>query len=195
MHWETCKEVYPYATYRNDCKPKPIPEYSSSSPLTWSLSQKYLVNGKCYRPRVFAQGRVYSGLEVSQVDNALSVLSNGRSSKGSFWCHMIVIIPLFILPSNVEETWQKPWFYFHHNTSAMRFTDPTYPLFPVFALIGFVLCLIPLPWHLQAWNSGTCAFMIWTASLCLVEFINAIVWSGNVDNVAPIWCDICKFQF
>ncbi|EDR00817.1 STE3-like pheromone receptor [Laccaria bicolor S238N-H82] len=68
--------------------------------------------------------------------------------------------------------------------------DPTYPLFPVFSFIGFVLCLIPLPWHLHAWNSGTCAFMIWTALSCLVGFVNSIVWSGNVNNPAPIWCDI-----
>jgi pheromone a factor receptor len=70
--------------------------------------------------------------------------------------------------------------------------DPTYPLFPVFSFIGFVLCLIPLPWHLQAWNSGTCAFMIWTALSCLVGFVNSVVWSGNVNNPAPIWCDICE---
>ena len=70
--------------------------------------------------------------------------------------------------------------------------DPTYPLFPVFSFIGFVLCLIPLPWHLHAWNSGTCAFMIWTALSCLVGFVNSVVWSGNVNNPAPIWCDICE---
>ncbi|KAK7026810.1 a-factor receptor [Paramarasmius palmivorus] len=32
--------------------------------------------------------------------------------------------------------------------------------------------------------------MLWTAALCLVRFVNSIVWAGNVDNVAPIWCDI-----
>lgn len=32
--------------------------------------------------------------------------------------------------------------------------------------------------------------MIWTATVCLVEFINALIWQGNVDNVAPVWCDI-----
>nr|AGG68697.1 putative pheromone receptor [Flammulina velutipes]QPK40831.1 putative pheromone receptor [Flammulina velutipes] len=68
--------------------------------------------------------------------------------------------------------------------------DPTYPLLSVFSFIGFVVSLIPLPWHLQAWNSGTCAFMIWTAALCLVRFINSVIWHGNMDNVAPVWCDI-----
>ncbi|KAJ7622386.1 pheromone A receptor-domain-containing protein [Roridomyces roridus] len=65
-----------------------------------------------------------------------------------------------------------------------------YPLYPVFAFIGFVIVLIPLPWHLQSWNSGTCLFMIWTALACLNNFVNSIVWHGNVVDWAPVWCDI-----
>ncbi|KAJ3808709.1 pheromone receptor [Lentinula aff. lateritia] len=72
----------------------------------------------------------------------------------------------------------------------MLASDPTYPLFPVLAFIGFVLCAIPLSWHLQAWNSGTCAFMIWTGLACLITSINSIVWADNALNIAPIWCDI-----
>ncbi|TFK65312.1 fungal pheromone STE3G-protein-coupled receptor [Pluteus cervinus] len=68
--------------------------------------------------------------------------------------------------------------------------DPTYPLFPVFACLGFVLCLIPLPWHLQAWNSGTCYFMIWTSLACLNQFVNSVVWANNALNPAPWWCEI-----
>nr|AAQ96344.1 pheromone receptor Rcb2 B44 [Coprinopsis cinerea] len=68
--------------------------------------------------------------------------------------------------------------------------DPTYPLFPIFAFVGCILCLIPLPWHLQAWNSGTCFFMAWTALACLNQFVNSVVWSGNAINHAPIWCEI-----
>lgn len=75
---------------------------------------------------------------------------------------------------------------------AMTFSDPTYPLFPIFAFLGFFIVLIPLPWHLQAWNSGTCIFMIWTAIGCLNQFINSIVWHGNFTDWAPLWCDICK---
>jgi len=71
--------------------------------------------------------------------------------------------------------------------------DPTYPLFPVFSFLAFIVCLIPLPWHIHAWNSGTCSYMLWTATACLVLFINSIVWSGNVDNPSPVWCDICEF--
>ncbi|KAF8174226.1 pheromone A receptor-domain-containing protein [Pholiota molesta] len=69
-------------------------------------------------------------------------------------------------------------------------SDPTYPLFPVLSFLGFVLVLVPLPWHLQAWNSGTCAFMIWTSLACLIEFINGQIWAGNLNDNLPVWCDI-----
>ncbi|KAI0350980.1 STE3-domain-containing protein [Trametes cingulata] len=68
--------------------------------------------------------------------------------------------------------------------------DPTYPAFPVIAILGAVVVLIPLSWHFQAWNAGTCLFMIWTSIACLNLAINAIVWSDNALNSAPIWCDI-----
>ncbi|THU83826.1 STE3-like pheromone receptor [Dendrothele bispora CBS 962.96] len=68
--------------------------------------------------------------------------------------------------------------------------DPTYPAFPVMAFIGFILVLVPLPWHLQAWNSGTCLFMIWTALGCLNQFINSVVWRNDAIDRAPYWCDI-----
>ncbi|KAJ4486624.1 pheromone receptor [Lentinula edodes] len=72
----------------------------------------------------------------------------------------------------------------------MLASDPTFPLFPLFAFLGFVLSVIPLSWHFQAWNSGTCAFMIWTGLACLVTGINSIIWADNALNVAPVWCDI-----
>ncbi|KAH9856255.1 STE3-domain-containing protein [Lenzites betulinus] len=68
--------------------------------------------------------------------------------------------------------------------------DPTYPLFPVFAFLGFVLALVPLPWHLEAWNSATCYYMIWTALSCLNGFVNTVVWARDAIDHAPIWCDI-----
>ncbi|KAJ7453723.1 pheromone receptor, partial [Mycena latifolia] len=46
------------------------------------------------------------------------------------------------------------------------------------------------PWHLQAWNSGTCFYMIWTALACLNQFINSVVWRDDMVNRAPVWCDI-----
>lgn len=73
--------------------------------------------------------------------------------------------------------------------------DPTYPLFSIVSFIGFILSLIPLPWHLQAWNSGTCYFMMWSALACLNQFINSVVWAGNVKNHSPLWCEICAFDY
>ncbi|KAK6987715.1 STE3-like pheromone receptor [Favolaschia claudopus] len=69
-------------------------------------------------------------------------------------------------------------------------TDPSYPVYPIFAFLGFVCVLIPLPWHFQAWNSGTCLFMMWTALSCLIGFVNSVVWRESIADVAPIWCDI-----
>lgn len=71
--------------------------------------------------------------------------------------------------------------------------NPTYPLFPIFAFLGFVLVLIPLPWHLQAWNAGTCMYIAWTAVACLLQFVNSVVWRNNALNIAPVFCDICTF--
>ncbi|KAJ3568207.1 hypothetical protein NP233_g5865 [Leucocoprinus birnbaumii] len=68
--------------------------------------------------------------------------------------------------------------------------DLTYPLFPTFSLLGFFLVVIPLPWHMKAWNSGTCFYILWTALACLNQFINSVVWHGNAINWAPVWCDI-----
>ncbi|PPQ96632.1 hypothetical protein CVT26_010672 [Gymnopilus dilepis] len=69
-------------------------------------------------------------------------------------------------------------------------SDSTYPLFPVFAFFGFFLPLVPLPWHLQALNSGTCFYIFWSSLGCLNQFINSIVWAGNALNPAPAWCEI-----
>ena len=71
--------------------------------------------------------------------------------------------------------------------------DPTYPLYPILVFLGFIMCLVPLPWHLQAWNTGTCLYMIWTAVACLTGFVNSVVWHNNTINWAPVWCDICMY--
>ncbi|KAF9645210.1 pheromone receptor [Thelephora ganbajun] len=68
--------------------------------------------------------------------------------------------------------------------------DFLYPLFPIASFLGFVLVLIPLPWHLQAWNSGTCFYVFWTSLACLNQFINSVMWANDAINRAPVWCDI-----
>ncbi|TEB28746.1 STE3-domain-containing protein [Coprinellus micaceus] len=64
------------------------------------------------------------------------------------------------------------------------------PVFSTFAFLGFLACVVPFPWHLEAWNTGTCLYMFWTGLGCLNMFVNSIVWNGNAINWAPVWCDI-----
>lgn len=76
--------------------------------------------------------------------------------------------------------------------SKFDFDMDAYPLYPICAILATILVLIPLPWHLQAWNSGTCLFMVWTSVGCLNLAINSIVWHGNAIDFAPVWCDLCE---
>ncbi|KAJ8075726.1 a-factor receptor [Marasmius tenuissimus] len=68
----------------------------------------------------------------------------------------------------------------------------SYPneVYSAFSFLAFILVTIPLPWHLEAWNTGTCCFMIWAGLADLIYFINSIVWNGRVGNYSPTWCDI-----
>lgn len=68
----------------------------------------------------------------------------------------------------------------------------SYPneVYSAFTFLGFILATIPLPWHLEAWNTGTCCFMAWAAIGNLNYFVNSIVWNKEVSNFAPVWCDI-----
>jgi pheromone a factor receptor len=65
-------------------------------------------------------------------------------------------------------------------------------VFSVFSGIGFIISVVPLYWHLETWNVGTCMYMIWTALACLVHFVDSILWNGNAINWAPVWCDIAS---
>ncbi|KAF8494930.1 pheromone A receptor-domain-containing protein [Russula emetica] len=68
--------------------------------------------------------------------------------------------------------------------------SPSNQLFSAFSFIGFVMCSVPFYWHLEAWNTGTCLFMGWTALGCLLDCINSIVWNNNMVIRAPVYCDI-----
>ena len=72
----------------------------------------------------------------------------------------------------------------------------SYPnwVFSMFMVFGIIMTLLPLPWHLEAWNTGTCLYMLWVAVACLCQLVNSIVWSGNAIDWAPVWCDICAWR-
>ncbi|KAI0250459.1 STE3-like pheromone receptor, partial [Lactifluus subvellereus] len=67
---------------------------------------------------------------------------------------------------------------------------PPNELYTVFSFIGFVMCAIPMYWHLKARNTGTCLYMAWTGLGCLIQCINSIIWNKNMVNRAPVYCDI-----
>ncbi|KAJ3785137.1 pheromone A receptor-domain-containing protein [Lentinula aff. detonsa] len=72
----------------------------------------------------------------------------------------------------------------------MHASDPTFPLYPVLSFLAIIVSFIPFPWHFRARNIGTCSYMLSTGLYSLVEFINSIIWADNVNNIAPVWCDI-----
>lgn len=69
--------------------------------------------------------------------------------------------------------------------------DPTYPLVPIANFIGCFLILVSLVGLLhRPWNTGVSMFAIYAFLQSLIVGIDAIVWSDNVNDVAPVWCDI-----
>lgn len=75
----------------------------------------------------------------------------------------------------------------------LKAMDPTYPLVPIANFIGCVLSLIPLL-HMDTrfWNTGVYVFVLWSFLSCFPVAINTVVWSNDVKDRAPVWCDICK---
>ncbi|KAH9964938.1 pheromone A receptor-domain-containing protein [Russula dissimulans] len=67
---------------------------------------------------------------------------------------------------------------------------PPNQVYTAFSFVGFVMCVIPFYWHLEAWNTGTCLYMAWTGLGCLIQCINSIVWNKNIIDRAPVYCDI-----
>ncbi|KAF8981165.1 GPCR fungal pheromone mating factor [Cyathus striatus] len=61
---------------------------------------------------------------------------------------------------------------------------------PVVSFICALLSLAPLPWHWRAGTVPTISLSIWLFFSNLINGINSIIWSGNVEIVAVVWCDI-----
>lgn len=73
--------------------------------------------------------------------------------------------------------------------------DPTYPLAPIANFVACVLVLLPLfstSIRSGSWNVAVTLFVLWTVLASIIQGVNAIIWSDNVDDVAPVWCDISK---
>lgn len=67
-----------------------------------------------------------------------------------------------------------------------------HPDYAVWSFIGFVLVLLPSPWHWRARNIATLSLIFWIALTNLCNFVNCIVWADNFMDSAPIWCDISE---
>ncbi|KAJ7475524.1 putative fungal pheromone GPCR, STE3-type [Mycena galericulata] len=61
---------------------------------------------------------------------------------------------------------------------------------PIGAFIASFIVLIPLPWHWRARNIPTLSLIAWLFISNITYAINAVIWAGNINVVAKVWCDI-----
>lgn len=61
---------------------------------------------------------------------------------------------------------------------------------PVGAFIAAGLVLVPLPWHWRARNVAMLSTIVWLFVSNMIYAVDAIIWAGNVEDSAPVWCDI-----
>lgn len=45
----------------------------------------------------------------------------------------------------------------------------------------------------QVSNVGCALLGFWAGSLCLIRFINLVLWRNTSENFAPMWCEICSY--
>lgn len=71
--------------------------------------------------------------------------------------------------------------------------DPTFPLVPIANFLACIIVLLSLSKSMfQSWNVGVCSFAIWMVATSLIKAVDSIIWAGNVENVAPVWCNISE---
>ncbi|KAF8891686.1 STE3-like pheromone receptor, partial [Infundibulicybe gibba] len=73
--------------------------------------------------------------------------------------------------------------------------SPTNTLFSVLSFLTCICVSIPFPWHLEAWNTGTCLLMAWIGLSSMNNFVNSVIWRADAINRAPVWCDISSKFF
>ncbi|KIJ05504.1 hypothetical protein PAXINDRAFT_93390 [Paxillus involutus ATCC 200175] len=61
---------------------------------------------------------------------------------------------------------------------------------PVLSLISAGLVLIPLVWYLRARNIAAVAIGVWLSVANIIYTVDALIWAGDSDFKAPVWCDI-----
>ncbi|KAJ7732969.1 Rcb2.42 [Mycena metata] len=61
---------------------------------------------------------------------------------------------------------------------------------PIAAFIASFIVLIPLPWHWRVRNVPTLSLIAWLFISNMTYAINVVIWAGNIEVVAKVWCDI-----
>ena len=69
-----------------------------------------------------------------------------------------------------------------------------YPEIPALSLISSGLTLLPVIWYLHARNIAAVAIGIWLSVTNLTYAVDALIWAGDADIKASVWCDVCKFH-
>ena len=77
----------------------------------------------------------------------------------------------------------------------MSAADPTYPLYPVVCGAAAILMVIILSTNTlrRNWNPGVTFLCFWLFLECVVNTVNAIIWSDNADIKLYAWCDLSEF--
>ena len=70
--------------------------------------------------------------------------------------------------------------------------DPTYPLYPVCAVLAAVMLLLVLltSFIRQNWNLGIAFLCFWLFLDNITLAVNAVIWSDNYDVKLIVYCDI-----
>jgi len=56
-----------------------------------------------------------------------------------------------------------------------------------------ILVLIPMPWHLQSWNTATVLYMFWLSLAAGTMCINGIIWRNDAILRAEGFAMFCMF--
>ena len=69
--------------------------------------------------------------------------------------------------------------------------DPTFPLVPIANFLACILVALPLSRNIfRTGKVGVYMLAIWVGVVSFYTAVNCIIGKDNVENKAPIWCDI-----
>ena len=69
-----------------------------------------------------------------------------------------------------------------------------HPEFAPVAFLAAFLLAIPLKWQWKSKNIAILSIIAWLFVTDIIYAVDALVWAGNVDIRAPVWCDICELR-